>query len=98
MMDLDRGRIEKIEFLEFHGDLTIEGSNTNRIIIERLRYNEVPAAVKEPLESMGYKKGDLDIQPLITQRITLEQAPEIISEMARGGSPDNVKTVIRFDS
>jgi threonine dehydrogenase-like Zn-dependent dehydrogenase len=45
-----------------------------------------------------WEKGDLDIQSLITQRITLEQAPEIILEMARGGNPDNVKTVIRFDS
>ena len=43
-----------------------------------------------------WEKGDLDIQSLITQRITLEQAPEIVSEMAQGGSPDNVKTVIRF--
>ena len=43
-----------------------------------------------------WEKGILNIQPLITQRITLDQAPQVVSEMARGGSPDNVKTIIQI--
>lgn len=60
MIDLDKGRTTKIEIVNIHGDLKIEGVNANRILIERIKYNPVPESIREPLEDQGYKKSDLD--------------------------------------
>jgi hypothetical protein len=60
MIDLDKGRTAKIEIEHIHGDLTIEGANTDRIFIERVKYNPVPESIREPLKVQGYKNSDLD--------------------------------------
>lgn len=44
-----------------------------------------------------WKKGSLEMRPLITQRISLDEAPQVISAMADGAKGDDIKTVISFD-
>ena len=44
-----------------------------------------------------WKNGSIEIQPLITQRISLDQAPQIVSAIADGTMGDDIKTVICFD-
>jgi threonine dehydrogenase-like Zn-dependent dehydrogenase len=43
-------------------------------------------------------RGYLQALPsLITERIPLEEAPEVVAALAAGAKPDNLKTVIHFD-
>jgi L-iditol 2-dehydrogenase len=45
-----------------------------------------------------WEQGRLDPFPsLISERIRLEQAPEMVAVLAAGKQPDNIKTIIRFD-
>lgn len=44
-----------------------------------------------------WKNGSIEIQPLITQRISLDQAPQMVSAIADGTKGDDIKTVICFD-
>ena len=44
-----------------------------------------------------WKRGSVDLRPLITRRIALEEAPQMISSMADGTRGDEIKTVICFD-
>ena len=44
-----------------------------------------------------WQKGLLPLRDLISERITLAQAPEAVAAFARHAKPDAVKTVIRFD-
>ncbi len=60
MIDLDKGRTIKIEIVNIHGGLNIIGTNSNRILIERIKYNDIPESIREPLETQGYKNSDLE--------------------------------------
>ena len=60
VLEMQRGRITKIEIKEFHGNLKITGNKSDSIIIKRIKYNEVSELVKKPLELKGYKKANLD--------------------------------------
>ena len=44
-----------------------------------------------------WEKGELDIDPLINQRIGLDEAPDMVSALADGKGPDAVKIIIEFD-
>jgi L-iditol 2-dehydrogenase len=44
-----------------------------------------------------WQKGLLPLRDLISERITLAQAPEAVAAFARNAKPDTVKTIIRFD-
>lgn len=44
-----------------------------------------------------YSKGNLKLGSIITKRISLEQAPQIIANMAKGRMQNNIKTIICFD-
>ena len=44
-----------------------------------------------------WQKGLLPLSTLISERISLAQAPEAVAAFARNAKPDAVKTVIRFD-
>jgi len=45
-----------------------------------------------------WERGSLgDLESLITERITLEEAPAVVAELAQGHRPDTIKTIIHFD-
>jgi L-iditol 2-dehydrogenase len=44
-----------------------------------------------------WEKGELNIDPLINQRIGLDEAPDMVSALADGKGPDAVKIIIEFD-
>jgi len=44
-----------------------------------------------------WKKGSIELQSLISQRISLDQAPQIVSALADGSKGDDIKTVLCFD-
>jgi threonine dehydrogenase-like Zn-dependent dehydrogenase len=45
-----------------------------------------------------WERGTLgDLGSLITERITLEEAPAVVAELAQGHRPDTIKTIIHFD-
>ena len=44
-----------------------------------------------------WHKGRLPLRDLISERISLEEAPDAIAAFARNAKPDVIKTVIRFD-
>jgi (R,R)-butanediol dehydrogenase/meso-butanediol dehydrogenase/diacetyl reductase len=43
------------------------------------------------------RKGIFDLKPLVTKRISLEEAPAIVSDLASGNQTDDIKTMICFD-
>ncbi len=44
-----------------------------------------------------WKRGRVEIRPLITRRISLDEAPQIVSALADGTQGDDIKTIICFD-
>ena len=44
-----------------------------------------------------WEKGELNIDPLINQRIGLDEATDMVSALADGKGPDAVKIIIEFD-
>jgi threonine dehydrogenase-like Zn-dependent dehydrogenase len=44
-----------------------------------------------------WAKGDLAVESMITRRISLDQAPEAVADLAAGGVGDSIKTIITFE-
>ena len=58
--DINRGIINRIELQQFMGNITVEGTAGDRIIIERVRYNNIPDKLAKQLNTVDYKKSNFD--------------------------------------